>query len=350
MKTYHISLSTNERISMVSNMSTMLAAGIPILETVNSLVDDARGNVKKFLNVLRDDLIQGNHLYVTFAKFPQIFNKVSVNVIKASEEAGALEIALKDLKENIKKEAEFSDKIKSAMIYPLLIMGVFIAVLLMILIVVVPKIASVFSRLKVPLPLPTIILMRASDLLLNHTLYVVGTIALFLGVFIFILKKKRDWVISFLSALPLISTLVREIDLTRFTRSLFLLLSSGITITQALELTQDVVVKSKMAKMIAQSRDLVLAGEKLSTGLRKYKGYVPSIMIKLIEVGEKSGTLDKSMKDIAEYMDYRVSSTLRTLTVLMEPILLLFVGVFIGGMMLAIIAPIYGIIGQVGNR
>lgn len=105
-----------------------------------------------------------------------------------------------------------------------------------------------------------------------------------------------------------------------------------------------------MAKVIKTSREMVLAGKTLSQGLRSSKGYVPLIMIKLIEAGEKTGTLDKSMDDISQYFDYQVSGTLKTLTALLEPVMLVIIGVVVGGMMLSIIAPIYGLVGQIGTR
>src|SRR5262245_34560709 len=109
-----ITLSANEKLTLVGNMSTMLTAGISILEAVDSLLEDAKGNMKKVLQSLRDDLIQGEHVHESFAKFPNVFNKVTVNILKASEEAGTLDVTLKDLTNNIQKEMEFNDKVKSA--------------------------------------------------------------------------------------------------------------------------------------------------------------------------------------------------------------------------------------------
>lgn len=150
-------------------------------------------------------------------------------------------------------------------------------------------------------------------------------------------------------SLPIISNLVKLIDLTRFSRSLHLLLSSGLPITSALELTIDVVASSKTAKVIEDCKEMVLSGKQLSSGLKNAKGYVPAIMVKLIEAGEKTGTLDKSLLDISEYFDYEVTSTLKSLTALIEPIMLVVVGIVVGGMMLSIIAPIYGLISQIGS-
>lgn len=350
MNTQHISLKPSEKLGLIGSFATMLTAGIPILEVVNSLREDVKGNQKIILDTMLEDLMQGKRMYQTLAKFPQTFDKVVVNVVKASEEAGTLDVTLKDLKITIQKDIEFSDKVRSALLYPMFIIIVFAGVLLMILTVVVPKITSVFSRLQVELPIPTRVLIFLSQLLTEHTLTLIIAIVGLLCIIIFMYKRKKQIVFDFLFSLPLVSGLIEQIDITRFSRSLHLLLSSGLPITAALELTKDVVVKKKTSRIIAQSRDMIFAGKPLSEGFRAAKGYIPSIMIKLMEAGEKTGSLERSMQDISEYFDYQVTNTLKTLTALLEPILLVFVGVVVGGMMLAIIAPVYGLISQVGAR
>lgn len=350
MKTQNLTISNNDKISLISNLATMLSAGISILETIDSLLEDAKGNQKKVLETLRADLAQGNQVSASFAKFPKIFDRVTVSIIKASEEAGTLDTTLKDLKINIRKEMEFGDKVKSAMTYPIVILFVFIGVLLMMLVVVVPKIATVFTRMNVPLPLPTKIMIYTSNLLLTNTVPFLIGLGIIVGGFIFLYRSNKRIILNVLFKLPVVSELVKQIDLTRFTRSLYLLLSAGIPIISALELTENVVNRQDISRMIHQSKEMILSGKKLSDGLKNNKGGIPNIMIKMIEAGEKTGSLDKSMQETSDYLDYQVSNTLRTLTTLLEPIMLVFVGVLVGGMMLAIIAPIYSIIGQVGNR
>lgn len=343
-------ISTSEKLSLISTLATMLSAGISILEVVDSLLEDAKGNQKKLLESLKADLAQGNHVSDAFAKFPKIFDKITVNLIKASEEAGTLDVTLIDLKSSIKKDAEFLDKIKGALTYPVLILFVFTGVLLMILIVVIPKISSVFLRLNVALPLPTKILIGMSQVLTQYTVFVfLGAALLGIGGFFFYREKKRAF-LHVLFKLPLVSTLSQQIDLTRFSRSLYLLLNAGIPIAAALELAQEVVLKKEVADAIGHCKDVVLSGSELSDGLKNAKHIFPNIMIKITEAGEKSGSLDKSMQDVSEYLDYQVENTLKTLTTLLEPIMLIFVGVLVGGMMLSIIAPIYGLIGQVSSH
>lgn len=345
-----ITLTSSEKIGMLSNLSTMLGAGISLLESINSSLEDTKGHTKKILETLKADLMQGKSLYDSFGQFPRVFDKVTLSLIKAAEEAGTLETTLKDLREHIQKETEFMDKIKFAMIYPGLILTLFAGLLLVILIFVIPRIATVFNRLHVTLPLPTKILIFMSNILLKQTWYFLGGLAgIFVVVFIFY-KTNRRLILEAVYHLPLVSHLIKQIDLTRFTRNMFLLLSSGLPIVTALELSRDVVLRAKTSKIIASSKTMISSGKKLSEGLRTGKGYIPSLMIKLVEAGEKSGTLDKSMGEIATYLDYQVTNSLKTITAVMEPFLLVVVGISVGAMMMSIISPIYGLIGQIGNR
>lgn len=345
-----ISLSANEKLGLISTMATMLTAGIPILETVDSLQDDAKGNTVKILKAIHEDLMQGKPLYASFARFPNVFNKVTVNIVKASEEAGKLDVVLKDIRDQIRKDMEFIDKVKSALTYPIVIFFVFMIVMLVILIVVIPKIATVFTSLRVNLPLPTKILIFLSNLIIGNPIAVIlVVIAIIIGI-ITLFRLQKKLILNFIFSLPLVSVLIKQIDLTRFSRSMYLLLTSGITITSALELSEDIVLRHDISKAIVYAKETIMSGKKLSEAFKQRKTIFPGIIIKIIEAGEKTGTLEKSMFDIAEYMDYQVTNTLKTVTSLLEPLMLVIVGFLVGGMMMSIIAPIYGLISQVGGR
>lgn len=348
--TFSLSLSNNEKLGLISTMATMLTAGIPILETIDSLMEDAKGNQLKILKVVREDMMQGKPLYTSFARFPNVFNTVTINIIKSSEEAGTLDVVLKDIREQIQKDMEFMDKVKSALTYPVIIFFVFLIVMLVILIVVIPKIGTVFLQLRVNLPLPTKIMIFVSKAIISYPIPVILAVAAFIGGFIALYKFQKKAILGFLFSLPVVSSLIKQIDLTRFARSMYLLLSSGITITNALELSEDVVLRSDISKAITFAKETILSGKKLSEGFKQKKSIFPGIIIKIIEAGEKTGTLDKSMQDIADYMDYQVTNTLKTVTSLLEPLMLVIVGFLVGGMMMSIIAPIYGLISQVGGR
>jgi type II secretory pathway component PulF len=186
--------------------------------------------------------------------------------------------------------------------------------------------------------------------MLQQTWTFIGAMVIFTLVVIFLYKKKKSVLAGIVTNLPVVSSMTKQIDLTRFSRNLFLLLSAGLPITTALELSQNVVIRPQTAAIIKKSLELITSGKRFSDGLRTGKGFIPSIMIKLIEAGEKSGSLDKSLQDISDYLDYQVSNSLKNVTALMEPIMLILVGIFTGAMMMAIISPIYGLIGQLGGR
>jgi type II secretory pathway component PulF len=349
MSTSNLKISNNEKLSLFSTLSTMITAGIPILEVIDSLLEDSKGNTKKIIESIRADLVQGKSLSSAFSKFPATFDKVTINVVKASEEAGTLEVVLKDLKVQLQKDMEFMDNVKSAITYPTVIFFLFLAVMVLILVVVMPKIATVFASLRVSLPLPTKILIFMSDVLIHNTIpFLIVLISIFLGLFL-LFKKKRSFVMGLVFSLPLISKLIKEIDIVRFSRSMFLLLSSGITITSALALAQEIVMRKDINKVLGKAQEIVLSGKKLSEAFKENKTIFPGIIVKIIEAGERTGTLDKSMEEIGEYMDYQVNSTLKTVISMLEPMMLIFVGLLVGGMMMSIIAPIYGLISQVGG-
>lgn len=345
-----LTLSNQDKLSMLRNLGTLLGSGIPIVESVDSLMEDTKGNQRKVLETLKADLMQGKQMSASLAAFPRVFDKVTINLINAAEKAGTLETTLDDIQQHIQEEIEFSDKIKFAMIYPLVIAVVFAGVFLMILTVVIPKIAVVFTRLKVDLPLPTRIMIFMSNLLIHQTIFLVLGIAAVVGLVLVAYRSNKQLVLNLLFRLPLISGLVQKIDYARFTRSLHLLLSSGLPITTALDLATDVVLDKRISRLISKSKEMVISGKKLSDGFKMDKKRVPTLLIKMMEAGERTGTLDKSMQEISKHLDYEVDNSLKSLTALLEPILLVVVGISVGGMMLAIIAPIYGLISQVGGH
>lgn len=328
-------------------MGTMLGAGVPILEVVNSLLEDTVGNQRKLLSKLRDDLAQGKKVADSLASYPDIFDNITINLLRASEEAGTLETTLRDLRDHTQAQMEFIDKVRFAMLYPILIMIVFAGVLMVVLFFVVPKISTVFLRLKVELPLPTKILVWVSQTLINYWLLVVVGAIVIIASILWIYKKKKSLLAQWASYLPYLGPLLRLIDFTQFSRSMHLLLTSGLPILPSLGLASGVVVNRKIFRIIEDTRQMVMAGKPLSEGLKRGRGIVPVLMLKLIEAGERTGSLDKSMQEITVHLDYEVNNNLKTLTAVLEPVLLVVVGISVGGMMLAIIAPIYGLIGQV---
>jgi len=345
-----LSLSSSEKLNIIENLGTLLSAGIPILESVDSLLEETKGNTTKILETLKEDLNQGKTIAYSLTRHPKAFDPITVNLIKAAEEAGTLETALKDLTQSIKKDIDFANQVKGSMVYPILVLIVLLAVILLNLFFVIPRVSQVFTRLTVQIPLPTKILIFISNFANDNLIYVITATIFLVAASVFTFKVKKSLITGFIFSLPLISKLIMEIDITRFTRSMSLLLKSGLPIDEAIKLSEDVTSKREIKMAIEESRKLVDAGKTLSSGLKKHKKVIPGFMIRITEAGEKSGTLEKSMQELSNQFEDRVTNRLKTLTTLIEPFLLLVVGLLVGGLMLAIIAPIYNLIGQIGQR
>ena len=342
-------LTSQEKLNLISNLATLIASGIPVLEAVESLISESKGNFRKILEALHEDLSQGKTIADSLSRSPKAFDQITVNLVKAAEESGTLDTTLKSLAETIRKDMDFISKVKGAMAYPILVVIVLFVVILINLFFVIPRVATVFTRLNVPIPLPTKMLFLSSTFISQNKPAVGAGFLIFIAFIYLIYKTQRQLFLGILFSLPGISKLIIEIDLTRFTRSLALLLKSGIPITDSLDLCHKIVVKKQLAHIISQSLKLVNSGKKLSEGFSGTK-VIPGFMVRIIEAGEKSGTLEKSMSELSEQFNTRVENRLKALTTLIEPALLLFVGIMVGALMLAIIAPIYKLIGNLNPR
>jgi len=348
--TSNITLNNKEKLNLIRNLGIMLGAGIPILKVVDSLLNEAKGNNKVILKSLLDDLNQGKTISQAFEKFPKAFDPITTNLINASEESGNLDTTLKDVAIEIKKDIEFNDKVKSALAYPTFVFGLFLMIFLVILTYVIPRISQVFSKLDVVLPLPTKILIFMSEYLLQHYVYIsIGVVIAF--IFIVLLYKAQKVAFRYaLFSLPLLSGLANEIDITRVTKSLGVLLKSGIPITKALNLTQQIAYRRPMAKALMQAEKDVSEGKPLGESFKKYKKVFPEMVVRFVESGEQSGNLEQTMTELFVQYEDQVANTLKRVTTLLEPMMLVVIGLFVGGIMLSIIAPIYQLIGNISPR
>ncbi len=345
-----IRLKPKDRLTLLSDLGTMLTAGIPILEAVDSLRHDAKGNFRRVLHRLYRGLSNGEPLSRVMGRMPDAFDPITINLIRAAEAGGTLEETLQDIVASTKKEIAFSDTIRTATIYPIFVMAVFFGIVLLMLTFVIPRIAKVFLSLRVHIPTVTRITMTASDFFVQHWLLIMAGLIVFIIVAVTFFRSHRRAIIRLILSLPGMRRLGTNIDLTRFTRSLSLLMHAGVPVEEALRLSADVVQRKDLGAIVAKMRRDVTAGLPLSQHLRSTDGIVPVIMARSIETAETSGTLEKTLQQLAEYFDNEVNETLKVLTSLLEPILILVVGIMVGLLMITIIAPIYNMISQISPK
>jgi type II secretory pathway component PulF len=350
-KRLNVHLKGKERLSLFSDLSTMLSAGISIMEAVVSLEDDATGNMKKVLAVIHTALSNGEPLSNALERMPQAFDDISINLIRAAEAGGTLEETLHDIVTTTKKELAFSDQLRNTMIYPLFVMGVFLAIVILMLTFVIPRVAKVFSTMHVHMPVVTRAMISASNTYTEHWLII--TIA-FIALLIFIagfIKVNNRAIARLLLSMPGLKALGTNIDLTRFTRSFGLLMHAGVPVMEALNLSQKVVRKKELIEVISQMRQNVENGKPLSAGMRgAKKGVIPPIMSRSIETAEQSGTLEQTMQNLTEYFDEQVAGSIKVVSSLVEPVLLVLVGLMVGTLMITIIAPIYNLISPINPK
>ncbi len=346
----NVRLKPRERLTLLSDLATMLAAGIPIVEAVSALEQDAKGSFLRVLRHIRHGLDNGEPLSDVMGRMPKVFDDITVNLIRAAEAGGTLEETLNDVVRSTKKEIAFNDTIRNATIYPLFVMGVFMAIVVLMLTFVIPRVARVFENLRVNIPTITKLTINASDFFISYWFVIIPAILVGIVLFTIFFKRHKRAVVRLLLKTPGLSKLGTNIDLTRFTRSFGLLMRSGVPLEEALRLSGNIMQRKDIAKIVKQMRVDVGAGLPLSAHLRDTDGVIPVIMARSIETAEKSGTLDKTLQQLAEYFDNEVSESIKVLTALLEPILILLVGLLVGGLMVTVIAPIYNLISQISPK
>lgn len=347
MHTSRIHLSGKEKLTLFTDLATMLTAGIPILEIVESLEADSRGSLRSVLRELKHSLTNGEPLSRGMEHFPRTFDAVTINTMRAAEAGGTLEETLADLVKTLKKDLAFSDSIRVAMIYPAFVGVIFTGIILLMLTFVIPRISQVFSAMHVEMPLITKIMIASSNYYIANWPMVsaafVGTIVLF---YLFIAANRRT-VVRILLSLPGLKELGLNIDLSRMTRSFALLLRSGVPLDEALILSKRVVLKPEVLAAIVQMQRNIEAGRPLGDHLRETHSAIPSIMARSIQTAETAGTLEQTLQSLAEYFDDQVAESLKIVGSLLEPLMIIVIGIMVGGLMVTIIAPIYNLISQV---
>lgn len=345
-----LSLKAKEQLGILTDLSTMLKAGIPILEAIESLESDAKANQRKVLRELHQALDNGEPLSSAMERLPNAFQPITVNLVRAAEAGGTLEDTLHDIVVSTKKEIAFNDQLRNTMIYPAFVMVVFVGIVVLMLTFVIPRVAVVFSNMRVHMPPVTKAMFAASRFFLAHWILISAAFIAFLFILFMVFKANKRRVVRWLLTLPVLKTLGNNIDLTRFTRSFGLLMRAGVPVVDALDLSERVVQKKQMREVVARMKADVMEGEPLSASLRSAHGIIPPIMARSIETAETSGTLDETLQNLTEHFDDEVTQSLKVISSLVEPVLLVVVGVMVGTLMITIIAPIYNLISQINPK
>ena len=323
--------------------STMIDAGLPIAQCLSILSEQSESKVLRDVTArIAKDVEGGLSLADSFRKYPKTFDNLFTNMLAVGESGGVLDVVLQRLSGYIEKAAALKRKVKGAMVYPVTIIGVAVLVIIFMMIFVIPTFAKMFQGLGADLPLPTKVVMWLSDFTQRFVIF----IAIGLGVAIYALKRFYGTDVGskvidrFLLRIPVIGTLIRKVAVARFTRTMGTLLSSGVPILEGLFITARSSGNRVVEAAVLYARQTVMAGGTLAEPLKSTSVF-PPMVVHMISVGENTGALDNMLGKIADFYDDEVDTAVSALTSLLEPLMIVFLGVVVGGLVVAMYMPIF---------
>lgn len=350
-------VSATEKLLFIKHLLAMTKAGISLVEALEVISEQtASKKFKKIVLDLKEGIIAGQRLSFVLAKYQKIFNPLFINIIKVGEESGTLQENLEYLASDLENRLDLQRKIKSAALYPMIIIGATFGLGLILAYFVLPKITRLFKTLKFELPLTTKILLKVAAVMDQYGTIILGGVILgiILGKIILTSKPVRPiwhWLIL---KFPLIGKITRNYNLALISRTFSILLKSGLPVDYALNITADTISNYIYRKKLKSSISLVQKGEKISEILArvkqsKHKPFFPLLATKMINVGETTGQLQDSLEYLAKYYEKEVDLATKNLSNIIEPILLLAVGLIVAFIAISIITPIYQVTSGFGR-
>jgi type IV pilus assembly protein PilC len=329
-------------------LATLIDSGLPLLRSLNVLVKQERDKLlKKTINKLADSVQSGSTFSDALALHPRVFNDLYVNMVKAGEVGGVLELVLNRLSEFQEKAAKIKNKIIAAMVYPIIVMTMAVGILCFLLIFIVPKFESIFHEMLGDKPLPPVtqFVIGASGSVKDHGLVLLGIVVAAVTLYKFIGRTRRGRFVidSFKLRMPLFGNLNRKTAISRFARTLGTLVTSGVPILQALNITRETAGNAAIAGAISQVHDSVKEGESIVQPLEASRAF-PPMVVSMIDVGEETGKLPEMLLKVADVYDDEVDNAVAALTSMLEPIMIVFLAVIVGTIVLALFTPLISII------
>ena len=329
-------------------LATLIDAGLPLMRSLNVLAKQERDKVmKKTIDKLADSVQSGSTFSDALALHPKIFNDLFVNMVKAGEVGGVLELVLTRLSEFQEKAAKIKNKIISAMVYPIIVMTMAIGILCFLLVFIVPRFEVIFHDLLGDKPLPPVtrFVLGVSDFMQHQGLVLFGAVVAIVVIYNFVGRTRRGRLAidNFKLRMPLFGNLNRKTAISRFARTLGTLVTSGVPILQALNITRETAGNAAIALALGRVHDSVKEGESIVQPLEASKMF-PPMVVSMVDVGEETGKLPEMLLKIAEVYDDEVDNAVVALTSMLEPIMIVFLAVIVGTIVLALFTPLISII------
>ncbi len=343
-------ISVAEQIILTKNLSGMLKAGLALSRALSVLKKQTKNSkLSKVLTSVSNDINSGETLSSGLSKFPDVFSKLFVSMTKAGEESGNLSGALSEVGMNLEKAHSLTQKIKGALIYPGVILSAMVVIGVLMFAFVVPTLASTFKELGVVLPTSTRIIIFlgnffSNNLIVTFLIIITATFGLFSLFRAQFMVKYIDFIVV---RVPVIGNLAKELNTARTARTMSSLLSSGVSIMRAVEITEDVVQNVYYKKVLEQAKTAVEKGAPFSEVFEANNNLYPIMMSEMIQVGEETGKLSDMLLQIAMFYEEEVENKTKNLSTIIEPLLMIVIGAGVGFFAISMISPLYSVLGSI---
>ncbi len=341
-------VSLSEKMFFIRHLKVMISAGLSLSKALDALEKQTKNNfLKEAVITIKDDVKSGKRFSEALLRHPAIFSEFFYNMIRASEESGTTEEVLGILSDHIEKEYSLKSKIKGALIYPAVIISAMLGVGVIMLVFVIPQLAQTFKEMELELPNSTQAIISIGGFLANNLILIpVAIIGIAFSTTLFLRTKTGKRVFSWISLkIPLIATFTRNTSSAHISRTLSSLLNSGTSITRSLEIVTNTLGNLYFQDAIAATSEKVKKGEKLSEALSQYDDILSPLIIQMVEVGEETGETSSLLLKVAEFLEEEVEATTKNLTSIIEPILMILIGVAIGFFAISMLQPMYSMLG-----
>jgi len=333
-------------MTFTRQLATLVDAGLPLLRGLRVLEKQERNaTLKGILAELATSIEGGSTFSEALAQHPKVFNKLFVNMVKAGELGGVLEVVLKRLAEFAEKAQKIKGKVKAALFYPVAVMIVAVGIMILLMCFVVPKFKDVFAGMGVKMPGFTLLVMAISDAIKNNILMTMGLVVVLVVMFLLFIKTKfgrRLWD-KFQLVMPAIGPVISKVAISRFARTLGTLVTSGVPILQALTIVRETAGNVIIATAVVKIHESVKEGETITAPMEG-SGVFPPMVISMVDVGEQTGALPEMLLRIADDYDEQVDNAVAAMTSLLEPIMIIFLAVIVGSIVIAMFLPLIAMI------
>jgi type IV pilus assembly protein PilC len=330
--------------------STMINAGLPLIQCLELLAQQEQNKVfSKIIRSIKEDIEDGTSLTNALKKYPKIFDELFVNLIAAGEAGGMLDVILERLSNYMEKALRLKRKVKGAMTYPVAVLVIAVAVVALLLLKVIPVFKKMFESFGGQLPGPTQFLINASEFTQHYFLYIIAVfVVIYIAFARFYKTEKGRWMIdSLLLKAPVLGMLLKKVAVSKFSRTLSTMMTSGVPILEGLTIVSKTSGNVVVENALLKTRQSISEGRTIAEPLAETELF-PPMVIQMISVGEATGALDSMLSKIANFYDEEIDVAVDSMTALLEPVMMVFLGGIVGGMIIAMYLPIFKLASVVG--